>query len=127
MSVAPADRNLIESLYKAMQAGPAGESAMLDLFTEDAVFVEPFGGEPKTHTGLSAIRATFQDMCKEPLPDMRLQLDRVDLDAGRVRAAWTCYSSAFSEPMRGIDHFTIEHGKIKRLEIIVTHAPPMTS
>lgn len=80
MSVSQPDHKLIESLYKAMQAGSAGESAMLGLFAEDAVFVEPFGGESKTHIGLSAIRATFQDMYKEPLPDMRLQLDRVDLD-----------------------------------------------
>jgi uncharacterized protein (TIGR02246 family) len=127
MSVSQTDRNLIENLYKAMEAGAAGENAMLDLFAEDAVFVEPFGGEPKTHTGLSAIRTWHQDIFKEPMPDMRLQLDRVDLDVGRVRAAWTCYSSAFSEPMRGIDYFTIEHGKIQRLEIVITHAPPMTS
>lgn len=125
MSVSQADRDLIENLYKAMQAGAAGENAMLGLFAEGAVFIEPFSGEPKTHTGLSAIRAWFQDTCKELAPDMRLQLDRVDLDAGRVRAVWTCYSSAFSTPMRGIDHFTIEHGKIRHLEIVVTDAPPM--
>lgn len=125
MSVSPQDRKVIENLYQAMQAGPSGESAMLSLFAEDAIFIEPFSGVPKTHVGLPAIRATFQDMCKEPLPDMRLQLDRVDLDGGRIRAAWTCYSSAFPEPMRGVDHFTIEHGKIHRLEIVLISMPLM--
>lgn len=125
MSIPQQNRTIIESLYQAMQAGPAGEKAMLSLFAEDAVFIEPFGGTPKTHVGLAAIRTTFQDMCKEPLPDMRLQLDRVDLEGEQIRATWTCYSSAFPEPMRGIDHFTIESGKIRRLEIVLTSMPPM--
>lgn len=125
MSVSPADRQIIENLYQAMQSGPSGENAMLRLFAEEAIFIEPFSGAPKTHVGLAAIRAMFQDMCKKPLPDMRLQLDRADLDGTQIRAAWTCHSSAFSAPMRGVDHFTIHHGKIHRLEVELTTPPSM--
>ncbi len=124
MSVMAVHRRVIENLYKAMQAGPAGENEALALFAKDAVFIENFGGSPKTHPGIAAIRAAFQKWNEDPPPDVRLELDRVDLDGGRVRAEWTCYSSVFSEPMRGIDHFTIEHGKIRCLEVVVTQRPP---
>ena len=39
-------RNLIDNVTAAMQAGPAGEDAMLSLFTDDAILIEPFGGQP---------------------------------------------------------------------------------
>lgn len=125
MSVAAQDRGVIEGLYKAMQAGPAGENEALAFFAADAIFTENFGGAPKTHAGIAAIRTAFQKWNEDPPPDVRLELDRVDLDGGRVRAEWTCYSPAFSVPMRGVDHFTIEHGKIRRLEVVVTQMPPM--
>jgi ketosteroid isomerase-like protein len=106
-----------------MQAGPAGERLMLSLFHEDAVFIEPFGGRPVTHRGHDAIRASFNQQTAQPLPDMQLTLDRVDMDGAVVRAEWTCSSSAFPGPMRGHDLFTIRDGKITRLEIIVTDLP----
>lgn len=109
-----------------MQAGPSGEAAMMALFAEGAVFIEPFSGQTQTHTGLHAIRESFRDQWRNPLPDLQLTLDRVDLDAGVVRAEWTCTSPVFPMPMRGYDLFTIDDaGKIARLEIVVTDAPPM--
>ncbi len=125
MTVNELDRKIVDNLFKAMQAGPAGEDDMMALFADDAVFVEPFSGEPKTHTGKDAIRASFQDMWREPAPDMKLILDRVDLDGRSVRAEWTCTSPIFATPMRGYDVFTIDNGKITRLEITVTDMPPM--
>ncbi|MEE8154438.1 MAG: nuclear transport factor 2 family protein [Phycisphaerales bacterium] len=125
MTVNESDRKIVDNLFKAMQAGPAGEDDMMALFADDAVFVEPFSGEPKTHTGKDAIRASFQDMWREPTPDMKLILDRVDLDGQSVRAEWTCTSTIFATPMRGYDVFTIANGKITRLEITVTDMPPM--
>jgi hypothetical protein len=81
--------------------------------------------EPQTHLGKDAIRGSFRDQWKNPLPDFKLTLDRVDLDGPRVRADWTCTSSVFPTPMRGYDLFTINaDGKIARFEIIVTDAPP---
>ena len=51
------------------------------LFDEDSIFTEPFSGQLRTHTGLSAIRASFRETWEQPLPDMTLNLGRVDLDA----------------------------------------------
>jgi hypothetical protein len=103
-----------------MQAGPSGEPLMLSLFQEDAVFIEPFSGQPVSHVGLDAIRDSFREQTAHPLPDMCLTLDRVDMDGALLRAEWTCTSSAFPSPMRGYDLFTIKDGKIARLEIVVT-------
>ena len=114
----------VESLFKAMQMGPPCEEAMMDLFDEDAVFIEPFSGQVQTHSGKRAIRDSFRQMWKEPLPDLRLSLDQVELEADTVRAEWTCVSSAFPVPMRGFDLFRIRAGKIVRLEIVVTEMPP---
>ena len=125
MTVSEPDRKIVENLFKAMQAGPAGEDDMMALFADDAVFTEPFSGEPKTHTGKDAIRASFQDMWREPAPELKLMLDRVDLDGQNIRAEWTCTSAIFPTPMRGYDVFTIAGGKIAKLEITVTEMPPM--
>lgn len=126
MPVTPLHRNIVERLFHAMQMGPAGESEMLALFADNAVFIEPFSGTPRTHQGLAAIRQSFRDQWKHPLPDLKLIVDRIDLDALNVRAEWTCTSAVFSTPMRGYDLFTLNSdGKIERLEIVVTEAPPM--
>jgi hypothetical protein len=123
MIVSPSDRAVVEGLFRAMQAGPAGEDLMMSLFRDDAVFIEPFGGEPVAHRGHEAIRASFQQQTAHPLPDMVLNLERVDVDGAVVRAEWTCASSAFPSPMRGHDLFTIKDGKIDRLGIVVTGMP----
>ncbi len=62
MPVSNDDRKMVEALFKAMQAGPDGEDAMMALFAENAVFVEPFSGEIKTHTGTAANRTSFKQM-----------------------------------------------------------------
>lgn len=124
MTVTAQQRKVVEDVFKAMQAGPAGETSMMDLFVEDAVFVEPFAGKVQTHRGKAAIRQSFRDQWKNPLPDLTLTLERVDLDGSQVRAEWTCTSKAFPTPMRGYDLFTLNGaGKITRLEIVVTESP----
>jgi len=123
MSVSASDKMVVESLFRAMQAGPAGEEAMVALFHEDAIFIEPFGGRPVTHSGRAAIRESFRQQTAQPLPDMKLTLDRVDAEGSDVRAQWTCTSTAFPAPMQGYDLFTIRDGKISRLEIVVTDMP----
>ena len=125
MPVQNEDRKVVESLFRAMQAGPAGEDQMMGLFADHATFIEPFSGEARTHNGKDAIRSSFKEMWSNPAPDLQLSLDRVDLDGDRVRADWTCTSPAFPTPMKGYDLFTIEGRKIVRLEIVVTDMPPM--
>ena len=124
MGIGAQERKMVESVFKAMQSGPSGEEGMMALFDHRAVLIEPFSGKPQTHVGKDAIRASFRDQWKHPLPDFKLTLDRVDLDGPQVRAEWTCTSSAFPTPMRGYDLFTLnDDEKIARFEIIVTEAP----
>ena len=126
MAVSPQQQKTVEALFRAMQVGPAGEEPMMALFADGAVMVEPFSGQPQTHEGKTAIRQSFRDQWKNPLPDLTLVLDRVDLDPPCVRAEWTCSSPVFPAPMRGYDLFTLDSaGKIVRLEIVITDAPPM--
>ena len=125
MSLSETDRNVVENMFKAMQAGPAGEEAMMALFAEDAVFTEPFSGQPQTHVGVEAIRESFREQFANPAPDMQLHVDRIDLDEGQIKADWTCTSSVFPTPMKGHDLFTIHEGKIATLEVVVTDMPPM--
>ena len=125
MPVSDQDQKVVESLFKAMQMGPGGEELMMSLFLDDATFIEPFSGQVQTHSGIDAIRGSFQAMWKEPPPpDMMLNLERVDVDGDVVRADWNCTSPVFPEPMRGHDLFTIRGGKISRLEVVVSGAPP---
>jgi hypothetical protein len=126
MSLTLRQQQTVEDLFRAMQAGPAGEEAMMALFTEDAVLVEPFSGQAQTHRGKPAIRQSFRDQWLDPPPDLSLQLDRVDLDGSKVRAEWTCTSPVFPAPMRGYDLFTLDEAfRIERLEIVITEAPGM--
>ena len=125
MSVTDSDRRIIENMFKAMQAGPDGEEAMMSLFHEHAVFTEPFSGAPQTHEGVAAIRQSFREMWANPAPDLALHVDRIDLEGDSIRADWTCTSPVFPSPMRGYDLFRIRDGKIARLDVIVTDMPPM--
>ena len=120
MAVDETQQSLVDNLFKAMQMGPEGEELMMSLFAADAVLIEPFSGEPRTHEGFDAVREAFRETWKEPPPpDLKLVLDRADRDGDRVRADWTCTSPVFPAPMKGYDLFTIRDGKIARLEIVM--------
>lgn len=125
MSVSKEEKDVVERMFKAMQTGLEAEDDMMALFADDAVFTEPFSGEPQSHEGSTAIRKCFVDMWSEPGPDMELTVERVDLDGDRISAEWTCDSQAFAEPMRGVDKLRIRDGLIQSLEVIVTNMPPM--
>jgi len=117
------DRKVVEELYKAMQAGPAREAAIMALFTDDAVLVEPFTGQPRTHSGKADIRAALAAIWQGRAPDLVLTLDRVDIEEDSVRAEWTCTSSILPGPLRGRDCLTVRSGKIAFLEITITEMP----
>jgi ketosteroid isomerase-like protein len=118
------DAKLVQAVCEAMQAGRDGEEALMALFQPDGVLVEPFSGQPRTHTGHAAIRAAFIEMANQPRPpDFRLHVDRVDRDGDRVRAEWRCTSAVLPAPMCGCDFYTIRDGKIARLEVTITRMP----
>lgn len=116
-----ADRDLVDRYFEAMREGASAEQQLLGLFTDDAVYVEPFAGEPRTHRGRAAIRIAFRAGWESPPPDLKLHVDRIDVDEDRVFSEWTCTSPAFPHPIRGRDEYTMRDGKIARLE--VTLAP----
>src|ERR1700687_5859619 len=108
-----------------MQAGPGGLEELVSLFADEAVYVEPFSGQPQVHSGKAEIRAFFEYALEHHLNGARLTLDRLDLDAGRLRSEWTCEIPAMPAPMRGFDLLTLREGRITRLETTVTEmAPP---
>ena len=51
MPVREQHRKVVEEMTRCMQIGPQAEHALLDLFTDDAVLVEPFAGRSPTHAG----------------------------------------------------------------------------
>ncbi len=125
MPVKEQDQALVEQIFKAMHAREKGESIMSGLFAENATLIEPFSGEPRTHQGHASIMSWFREAVTQMPPDMTIKMDRIDMDSGRVRADWTCTSSAFSTPMKGIDFYRIQNGKIEHAEFVVTEMPPM--
>jgi ketosteroid isomerase-like protein len=125
MPVTEQDKGIVDQVFAAMHARAEGEKAMMALFAEDASLTEPFSGQPRTHKGKEAIRTWFLQAVGEMPPDMKIKLDRLDMDGGRVKAEWTCTSSVFPTPMRGHDLYTIKGGKIANAEFVVTDMPPM--
>lgn len=123
MPVSDADRKVVDRVFDAMHA--RDEKKMMPLFAANAVLIEPFSGAPRTHTGSPAIRTWFLQAVNEMPPDMKIKLDRIDMDGTRVKADWTCTASVFPTPMRGTDYYTIRNGLIEHAEFVVTEMPPM--
>ena len=121
------DRATVERYLATMQAGPSGLDELVGLFDDEAVYVEPFGGQPQVHNGKSEIRAFFEVALQQHLKDVRLTLDRLDLDGERLRSEWTCHLPMFTAPMRGFDLLSLRDGRIVRLETNITEFPPMRS
>lgn len=110
------ERDLIERYFQAMRTGAIGSDEIVDLFADEAVYVEPFSGAPRAHVGKDAIRRSFLESQAFAPPEMTLTLDQIDIESDCVRTVWTCASPAFANPMRGQDLWTIRDGKIHRLE-----------
>lgn len=100
-----------------MQSGAVAEAKMMSLFAADAEYIEPFSGAPRTHRGKDAIRDVMREGWKTPLPDMRIEIDRLAISGDVLSAEWTCYSPALPGGQgRGENLFTVRDGKIVRLE-----------
>ena len=107
----------VSEFFRCMQAGAPPADAMMALFTDDAVYVEPFTGSAQTHRGVQAIRAAMTPAWERPLPELTISIDRVELAGETVRAEWTCRSPALPGGAgRGVNVFTLQGGRIVRLE-----------
>ena len=124
MTVTDTDKQVVQQMCEAMQAGESGKAALVGLFTDDAVFIEPFSGPPQTHTGIDAIRARVDEMVQQPRPpDFELKVDQVTTENGELVAYWTCTSAMMPGPMKGRDELKIRDGKISFLQINITAMP----
>lgn len=107
----------IKRFFAAMQAGATAELEMMALFADDAVYVEPFSGREREHRGKAAIRQAMAEGWKTPLPDMRIEIDRMQVTGESVRVQWTCHSAALPGGKgSGENVFTLRGGMIVRLE-----------
>jgi ketosteroid isomerase-like protein len=76
------NRQLVDGYFAAMRRGAAAESEMMELFADDAVYVEPFiGGE--LAVGKAAIRELLRRGWEFPLPDL-------EIDGAAARTRWEC-------------------------------------
>ena len=115
-------RELVEGYFAAMQRGPDGHDALLDLFADTAVYVEPFS-TTGPHVGRDAIRAYLAAAAGRTPARLRLVVERLDVDAGAVDVVWRCESPDFAAPSRGRDRFTVQSGKIIKLETTLLEPP----
>jgi ketosteroid isomerase-like protein len=122
-TIASQDRTTIEAYMALMQTGSAGLDDLIGLFQDDAVYVEPFTGQPQVHAGKGEIRAFYEQALERDMKAARLTLDRLDLDGERLRAEWTCELPQIKGQMRGFDLLTMRNGRIARLETTVTEMP----
>jgi ketosteroid isomerase-like protein len=112
----PALPPAIDHFFHAMQAGATSESAMMALFAEDAEYSEPFSGQTQTHLGKAAIRQAFVLGWQQPLPEMRIEVDRFDVDGQSIRVDWTCHSPALPGGKgQGTNVFSLSGGLIQSL------------
>jgi ketosteroid isomerase-like protein len=117
------ERDLIERYFAAMRRGAAAEEQMMDLFAEDAVYVEPFTGETEPWVGKDAVRIALRRGWEQPLPDLELEVRRIDISASEATAEWVCTSPALPGPVAGKDEYTIAEGKITRLVVRIVEEP----
>ena len=115
---------VVERYFRAMQRGREGEQELVALFAEDAVYVEPFGGDQAPHVGRAEIQAWLHASWDASPPELTLRVDRVRVDGAQVEADWTCSSPALPAPIEGVDRYTIRDGRITRLETRFRPAGP---
>ncbi len=127
MTIKAEHLQVIEDSARAMQAGPAGEAAIMSMFTDDAVWVEPYTGQRRTHSGKEAIRGALKEMWTRPSPPgFAISTDRIDAEGRNIKVQWTCSCTGFPNMMRGYSLYTVgAANKIERLELFITEAPAM--
>jgi hypothetical protein len=111
------DRDLVERYFAAMRRGAPAEADMMELFADDAEYVEPFTGEGEAWIGKDAVRTALRRGWEQPLPDLELVVRRIDIRDGGATSQWVCTSPALPGPVAGQDEYTIVDGKITRLEV----------
>ena len=106
----------IANFFTAMQAGRAGGAALAALFAPDAVYEEPFSGTPQRHAGREAVMAAMARGWEQPLPEMRIAIDRAETRGNVIDLNWTCYSPALPGGKgQGRNRYVMKGGLIAEL------------
>ncbi|MEL7157717.1 MAG: nuclear transport factor 2 family protein [Actinomycetota bacterium] len=118
-----ADDQPINRYYEAMRRGEEAAEELFTLFTDDAVYAEPFTGRQPA-IGIEAIRDRFALMWADPLPDVELDVLGVHIDGDSAIAEWECRSPGLPGPIRGQDRYELAGGRITRLDIVIDDQRP---
>lgn len=107
----------ITNFFLAMQAGPSGLGLLMELFTDDAVYEEPFSGQSGPHRGPKAIAAAFNASRSDAFNDAVITLGDVAVLDEVISVNWTCISEAIPGGRgSGKNEFQIRDGKICSLK-----------
>jgi SnoaL-like domain len=110
----------ITNFLTAMQAGRVGGEAMAALFSPNAIYVEPFSGEVQRHEGRDAIMIAMSRGWDEPLPNMRIAIEKADTKGDVIKIQWTCFSPALAGGKgKGTNIYRMKDGLIVELETIL--------
>ncbi|MDH3250287.1 MAG: nuclear transport factor 2 family protein [Acidimicrobiia bacterium] len=110
------DRSLIERYFSAMRRGAHAEEELIGLFAEDAIYIEPFT-DTTPAIGVDQIRDRLRRGWEQPLPELELDVVSIDVSGPDATARWVCRSPALPGPIKGVDTYRIEEGRITRLEV----------
>lgn len=112
-------RELVDQYFAAMRRGAVAEQDLLALFTDDAIYDEPFSGLNTPARGRDEVRTRLSSGWQTPLPDLRLDVISVTIEGSTATSRWECRSSAFPAPVRGTDHYVFVGGKIAQLRVTI--------
>src|ERR1700739_2842383 len=98
------DRDVVITYLRSMQVGAGGIDSILNLYTDDGVYIEHLTsarGAIRMHRGKPAIKKALTSGMQWNPPDLQVTLDRIEIEGHEMLAHWTCTSSKFPGPMRG--------------------------
>lgn len=116
-------QEIIDSYFAAMRRGPDGQGDLLALFADNALYQEPFVDPDTPARGRAAIEARLRTSWTSPPPDMELDVLTVDISGGGAEVTWECRSPAFDAPVRGVDRYRFEDGRIAELLVTIENRP----
>lgn len=112
-------QEIIDQYFVAMRRGPDGQADLLSLFADEAIYDEPFVAPGSPAEGKAAIRDRLATSWQNPPPDLELDVLTVTVDGSRAEVRWECRSPVFDNPVRGVDRYRFDQGRIVELRVTI--------